>query len=152
MSGYSIVYFSSVTENTHKFVQKLGHPENQTVRIPIKKTEEMPVMDVPYVLVVPTYGGGVSMSVGDNKETSRPVPPQVRKFLNIAENANNLKAVIAGGNINFGSDYGKAGDIISRKFGVPYVYRFELMGNEEDVRIVTHGLSEFFARLGEAES
>jgi protein involved in ribonucleotide reduction len=48
----SLVYFSSVSENTHRFVQKLGIP---ATRIPLHGRIEV---DRPYVLVLPTYGGG----------------------------------------------------------------------------------------------
>ena len=48
-----LVYFSSVSENTHRFVQKLGVP---ATRIPLHGRIEV---DEPYVLVLPTYGGGV---------------------------------------------------------------------------------------------
>ena len=57
-----IVYFSSTTENTHHFVHKLGLP---SARIPIKKTDGPLTVTKPYVLICPTYGGGVSIH-GDN--------------------------------------------------------------------------------------
>ena len=48
----NLVYFSSVSENTHRFVEKLGLP---ATRIPLHGRIEV---DEPYVLVLPTYGGG----------------------------------------------------------------------------------------------
>ena len=48
----NLVYFSSVSENTHRFVEKLGLP---AIRIPLHGRIEV---DEPYVLVLPTYGGG----------------------------------------------------------------------------------------------
>ena len=131
-----VVYFSSATNNTHRFVQKLGL---ESIRIPMRVKDEQPIVNHPYVLIVPTYGGGASIMGRESK----PIPVQVDKFLSIEENAKNMKAVIAGGNSNFGSDYCKAGDLISSRYGVPYVYRFELMGNSDDVKIVLEGLSEF---------
>ncbi|NLZ56791.1 MAG: class Ib ribonucleoside-diphosphate reductase assembly flavoprotein NrdI [Corynebacterium sp.] len=136
-----VVYFSSVTDNTHRFVQKLGLPN---VRIPLTKAEEPLSVDEPYVLVVPTYGGGVTMT-GKN---SRPVPPQVIRFLNDEHNRSFIRAVVAGGNSNFGTDFGLAGEVIAKKCKVPYVYRFELMGNEEDVRILRGGLIQNAETLG----
>lgn len=136
-----VVYFSSATDNTHRFVQKLGLPN---VRIPLTRVDEPLTVDEPYVLVIPTYGGGVSMS-GKN---SRPVPPQVIRFLNDERNRSFIRAVVAGGNSNFGSDFGLAGNVISKKCKVPYVYRFELMGNEEDVRILRGGLLQNSESLG----
>lgn len=136
-----VVYFSSVTNNTHRFVQKLGLPN---VRIPLRLKDEPLVVNEPYVLVCPTYGGGVSLT----HENSRPVPKQVIRFLNDEHNRSLIRAVIAGGNSNFGTDFGKAGEIISGKCKVPYVYRFEMMGNEEDVRICRGGLLDNAHKLG----
>ena len=45
-----VVYFSSATENTHRFVQKLGFP---SARIPLRRTEEPLKVNEPYVLVCP---------------------------------------------------------------------------------------------------
>ena len=55
---------------------------------------------------------------------------------------------MAGGNSNFGADFGKAGEVISAKCKVPYVYRVEMMGNEDDVRICRGGLVQNAAKLG----
>ncbi|GGG72553.1 class Ib ribonucleoside-diphosphate reductase assembly flavoprotein NrdI [Corynebacterium pelargi] len=136
-----IVYFSSATENTKRFVEKLGFP---SARIPLRKNDAPLRVEEPYVLVCPTYGGGASIS-GAN---TRPVPGQVIRFLNDEHNRSLLRAVIAGGNSNFGSDFGKAGDVISAKCQVPYVYRYELLGTEEDVRIVQEGLKANAEQLG----
>ena len=136
-----VVYFSSVTDNTHRFVQKLDLPN---VRIPLRLKDEPLIVNDPYVLVCPTYGGGVSLT-GEN---SRPVPRQVIRFLNNEHNRSFIRAVVAGGNSNFGADFGKAGEVISAKCKVPYVYRFEMMGNEDDVRICRGGLVQNAAKLG----
>ena len=136
-----VVYFSSATENTRRFVDKLQLPN---VRIPLRANEPELVVDEPYVLVCPTYGGGVSISGKQGK----PVPIQVVKFLNNPHNRSLIRAVIAGGNSNFGSDFGKAGDVIAAKCNVPYVYRFELMGNDEDVATLRNGLIANAATLG----
>ncbi|MGD7003749.1 class Ib ribonucleoside-diphosphate reductase assembly flavoprotein NrdI [Corynebacterium halotolerans] len=136
-----VVYFSSVTENTHRFVKKLDLP---IARIPLRREDEPLHVNEPYVLVCPTYGGGAGMT----HQNSRPVPPQVIRFLNDEHNRSFIRAVVAGGNTNFGTDYGKAGEIISRKCQVPYVYRFELMGNENDVRVLRSGLLENAVALG----
>lgn len=135
-----IVYFSSTTENTHHFVHKLGLP---SARIPIKKTDGPLTVTKPYVLICPTYGGGVSIHGGQ----PLPVPIQVIRFLNDPANRALIRGVISGGNTNFGADYGTAGDLISHKCHVPHLYRFELMGNDEDVTTVRNGLIEFFDSL-----
>ena len=129
---FDVVYFSSVSENTKRFVDKL---EAQSVRIPIRTEEAAEfVHDRDSVLVVPTYGG---------RNDNSTVPKQVIKFLNNPENRKHIKAVIAGGNTNFGSHFGKAGDIVADKLGVPVLYRFEITGTPEDVIEVKERLAQF---------
>jgi protein involved in ribonucleotide reduction len=131
-----VVYFSSVSENTHKFVQKLGLP---AVRIPLKGAIEV---REPYVLILPTYGGGKAN--GPDPDAGGYVPKQVIAFLNNKDNRSLIRGVIAAGNTNFGAEFCYAGDVVSRKCGVPYLYRFELMGTAEDVQAVRAGLADFW--------
>lgn len=130
-----LVYFSSVSENTHRFVQKLHVP---AVRIPLRGRIEV---DQPYVLVLPTYGGGRQTPFVNEGGY---VPKQVIAFLNNEHNRGLLRGVIAAGNTNFGAEFGYAGDVVARKCGVPYLYRFELMGTDEDVQAVRSGLADFW--------
>ena len=87
-----LVYFSSSSENTHRFIQRLGLP---AIRIPLNERERIRV-DEPYILIVPSYGGG--------------------------------------------------GEVISQKCGVPWLWRFELMGTQSDIDNVRQGVSEFWQR------
>lgn len=128
----SLIYFSSISENTHRFVKKLGFDAH---RIPLHIKEEPLVATEPFVLVLPTYGGGPD---------TKAVPKQVIRFLNDERNRKLLRGVIAGGNTNFGEAYGIAGDIIARKLNVPVLYKFELFGTPDDVRIVQDGLESFW--------
>lgn len=128
----SLVYFSSVSENTHRFVQRLGLPAR---RIPLTPAQGFLRIDEPYVLVVPTYGGG---------NEGGAVPRQVVKFLNDAHNRSLLRGVIAAGNTNFGEAYCLAGTIIAAKCQVPYLYGFELLGTPEDVTRVREGLGQLW--------
>jgi protein involved in ribonucleotide reduction len=139
MAGGNLVYFSSVSENTHRFVEKLGLP---AIRIPLRGQIEV---DEPYVLIVPTYGGG--RAAGPNPDSAGYVPKRAVAFLNNEHNRSLIRGVIAAGNTNFGVEYGYAGDVISRKCGVPYLYRFELMGTTDDVSAVRAGLAEFWKEL-----
>ena len=136
-----VVYFSSATGNTHRFVEKLGLP---SARIPLRRGDEPLKVEQPYVLICPTYGGGVSL----NHENSRPVPSQVIRFLNNESNRKLLRGVIAAGNSNFGPDFCRAGDVIAAKTGAPFLYRFELMGSEDDVEKVRENLVANVDKLG----
>lgn len=129
-----LVYFSSVSGNTARFMEKLGKPSK---RIPLYAKDAPLRVDQPYVLIVPTYGGGNGAGA---------VPKQVIRFLNDEHNRSLIRGVIAAGNTNFGSAYGLAGDIISRKCVVPVMYRFELFGTEDDVNVVRDGLETFWQR------
>jgi protein involved in ribonucleotide reduction len=134
-----LVYFSSVSENTHRFVAKLGVGElgKSVHRIPLRPTDGMLEVTEPYVLVVPTYGGG---------NEGGAVPRQVVRFLNDPHNRSLIRGVIAAGNTNFGEAYCIVGDIISAKCQVPYLYAFELLGTAEDVSRVRDGLGRFWQR------
>ncbi|WP_218042067.1 class Ib ribonucleoside-diphosphate reductase assembly flavoprotein NrdI [Streptomyces abyssomicinicus] len=139
MSG--LVYFSSVSENTRRFVERLGLP---ATRIPLHpRREGVPRATEPYVLVVPTYGGG---------DPRNAVPKQVVRFLNDPANRALLRGVISSGNTNFGADYCMAGRVISAKCGVPELYRFELLGTDHDVRTVREGLHRFWTRHSSTEA
>ena len=133
-----VFYFSSVSENTHRFVQKLGVA---ATRIPVRGDEPAVKADEPYLLITPTYGGGHPVP----GKAGGYVPKQVIKFLNDPENRALLKGVVAAGNTNFGAEYGHAGAVVSRKCQVPFLYRFELMGTEEDVRTVREICASDFA-------
>ncbi|PFG43954.1 protein involved in ribonucleotide reduction [Isoptericola jiangsuensis] len=135
----SLVYFSSVSENTHRFVQKLGFAEQGVPvrRIPLRPADGFLTVDEPYVLMVPTYGGG---------NEGGAVPRQVRRFLGDAHNRSLIRGVIAAGNTNFGAAYCIAGDIIAAKCQVPYLYAFELLGTTEDAQRVRDGWGRFWQR------
>lgn len=135
----NLVYFSSVSENTRRFVERLDRP---AVRIPLRpRLEPMIRVARPFVLVVPTYGGG---------ERAGAVPRQVAAFLNDPANRAQLRGVITAGNTNFGEHYCIAGPIIASKCAVPELYRFELLGTDRDVDRVTAGLTTFWDRAAPA--
>ncbi|WP_425956427.1 class Ib ribonucleoside-diphosphate reductase assembly flavoprotein NrdI [Xylanimonas sp. McL0601] len=135
----SLVYFSSVSENTHRFVLKLRLDELGFAvhRIPLRPSDGFLTVDEPYVLMAPTYGGG---------NEGGAVPRQVRRFLGDEHNRSLIRGVIAAGNTNFGAAYCIAGDIISAKCQVPYLYAFELLGTAEDAQRVRNGLGRFWQR------
>jgi len=130
-----IVYFSSVSENTKRFVEKLEIPAE---RIPLRWDSASPlIVDYDFVLITPTYGAG-----NDNST----VPKQVIRFLNLSENRKKLIGVIGMGNTNFGEHFCKAADIISEKTGVPVLHKGEILGTEEDVRITKEKIDRYIPR------
>ncbi|MDA7967048.1 class Ib ribonucleoside-diphosphate reductase assembly flavoprotein NrdI, partial [Ruegeria sp.] len=88
----ALVYFSSKSGNTHRFVSRLGLI---SFRIP---TEMGPLPDPegPYVLICPTYADG---------EGRGAVPKQVIRFLNDPARRAGIVGVIGAGNRNFGATY-----------------------------------------------
>jgi protein involved in ribonucleotide reduction len=131
-----LVYFSSVSGNTARFIEKLGLPAR---RIPLHSSESPLHVDEPYVLVTPTYGGGAGRGVEKGA-----VPKQVIRFLNDDANRKMLRGVISAGNTNFGEAFCLAGDIISRKCSVPHLYRLEVFGTPEDIDRVSDGLETWW--------
>ena len=106
------VYYASMTGNVRRFIGKVGLPaEEITVNAAV---------DEPFILVTYTIGFGE-------------VPKGVADFLRM--NNANLRGVAVSGNRIWGANFGKAGDIIAREYGVPLLHRFELSGSDEDVRI-----------------
>lgn len=130
-----IVYFSSASENTLRFAEKLGYPAE---RIPLLASDEPLLVTEPYVLLVPTYGGGNQAGA---------VPKQVIRFLNEPRNRSLIRGVISSGNTNFGEAYCIAGDIVAAKCGVPHLYTYELMGTPDDVQRVKEGLESTWQQL-----
>lgn len=141
----AVVYFSSASENTARFIKNCHLPEAglNVYRIPLRPKSAPLVVHEPFVIVVPTYGGG---------DISKALPPQVRRFLNDRGNRRLLRGVIASGNTNFGDAFCAAGDVIAEKCHVPFLYSFELTGTPEDMRKVREGLRGFFLRLAAAET
>ncbi|MBT2537919.1 MULTISPECIES: class Ib ribonucleoside-diphosphate reductase assembly flavoprotein NrdI [Arthrobacter] len=134
-----LIYFSSASENTRRFVEKLGR---DVARIPLYQREAELVATEPFVLVVPTYGG----TGGEGS-----VPKQVIRFLNNPQNRKLIRGVIGAGNTNFGDNFCMAGDIIAFKCQIPHLYRFELMGTPDDVRLVNQGLDKFWTLLSQTQ-
>ena len=128
-----IVYYSSPTLNTHRFVEKLGF---RAIRIPISSKKPMEVVDGPFVLISPTYA---------NDDGANAVPKPVIRFLNSPYNRGNLLGVIGSGNRNFGETFALAGRIIAKKCKVPLLYMFELSGTPTDVINVNRGIEKLWA-------
>lgn len=133
MSG--LVYYSSRSGNTARFVQALGLPAQ---RIPIDAAAPMPEPVAPYVLICPTYADG---------EGRGAVAKQVIRFLNDPARRALIRGVIAGGNRNFGATYALAGRVIATKCQIPWLYSFELAGTETDIARIRAGLDTFWREI-----
>lgn len=128
-----LVYYSSASGNTQRFVTRLGLP---AARIPVDTQAPLPDPVEPFVLICPTYADG---------EGRGAVPKQVIRFLNDPDRRALLFGVIGTGNRNFGATYALSGRIIAEKCKVPQLYSFELAGTETDIARVRAGLE----KLGE---
>lgn len=124
-----LVYYSSASGNTARFVVRLGLP---ALRIPDRGEPPMP--EGPYVLIAPTYADGAGRGA---------VAKPVIRFLNDAGRRALIRGVIGSGNRNFGRLYAAAGNAIAAKCAVPLLYRFELAGTETDIERVREGLAAF---------
>lgn len=126
-----IVYFSNITGYTHKFIEKLNW-EAAVHRIPVKGSADFEIVN-PYIIICPSYGS----------DTTGHVPPQVKRFLNDPIYRENCVGVIGAGNINFGAEFARSGDMIAQKLNIPLLYKFELAGTTADVKSVREGLLNF---------
>ncbi len=127
-----LIYFSSASGNTARFVAALGLPAE---RIPIRPADPMPTPAAPFVLICPTFADGRGKGA---------VPKQVITFLNDPARRALIRGVIAGGNRNFGETYALAGKVIAAKCNIPVLYSFELAGTETDIARVRAGLDRFW--------
>lgn len=133
MDNPPIVVFSSVSENTLRFANKLNLP---FYRIPVH-LKEIPTMENPFILLTPTYGGG---------QVRGSVPKQVVRFFNAAEQNRTLcQGTIVSGNTTFGIGYATAGKIIANKMpNVPLLHIFEVLGTSADVHACRELVFEMF--------
>src|SRR5699024_7568192 len=92
----TIVYYTK-TKQTEKFVSKLL----EAIDIQSIKIQEELIVDTPFILLTPTYFFGE-------------VPKEVTEFLH--HNHNNLVAVMSSGNRNWGGNFAKSGETISREY------------------------------------
>ncbi|WP_128253830.1 class Ib ribonucleoside-diphosphate reductase assembly flavoprotein NrdI [Falsirhodobacter deserti] len=124
-----LVYYSSGSGNTRRFVERLGLPATR-IAGEIRVSE-------PYVLLTPSYSDG---------EGRGAVAKPVIRFLNDPANRALIRGVIASGNLNFGEHFALAGKIIAAKCNVPLLYTFELAGTDDDLARVKQGLDTFWTR------
>lgn len=83
----------------------------------------------PFILVVPSYGA---------PRTGQHVPRPVKKFL--AENADQMVAVVGVGNTVFGPEFCLGARKISERFGVPLIAQIDVSPMPEDIETIREEL------------
>lgn len=110
-----MITYLSRTGNVRHIVDKLG--------LPSEEIHNDLVVNQPYFLFTYTDGLGE-------------VPEKVLLFLRKSQNSKFLKGVIVTGNVNFGSFFCKAGDLISITLHVPIIRKIDLRGSTEDIEAI----------------
>lgn len=128
-----IVWFSSSSGNTDKFIEKLKEKTfGLTFKLNFvkinKNLQHKHFSQNPLILICPTYADG---------EGKHSVPKHVIQFLNIEQNRKNLLGVIGSGNKNFGTMFALAAEVISHKCQVPILHKFELAGSDSDIEKIS---------------
>lgn len=123
-----IVYFTSKTKNTERFISKIDLDINS-----IKISKDL-IVNEKFILFCPTYA---------DTNGSGSVPPQVIKFLSVKENRDNMIGVVGFGNANFGKYFAISADVISYKCGVPVIGKVELFGTPYEVEEVKKRLKAY---------
>ncbi len=117
-----IIAFCSKTGNVLKFVKKLN------INYSIVNIQDIDTIDKEFILI--TY----TTQLGE-------VPKNVMNFLE--KNNKFLVGVISSGNRSFGKYFAQAADIISSKFSIPIIHKFESSGFQKDVILVEERVNNF---------
>lgn len=109
-----MIIYASRTGNVRYIVQKLG--------LPAKDIVEVDQCDAPYLLF--TYTDGLGS-----------VPPIVDQFMTMYHDQ--CKGIIVSGNRNFGhAFFGRAGDALAIKYGIPLIEKLELRGTPSNYEAI----------------
>ncbi len=125
VSDAPVVFFSHASGNTKRFVDALRVPRTQRIDVRYGRGLEGcgPVrMTAPYVLVIPTY----------KSERNTFVPESVKRFLRDFDNSKFMIGVIGTGSRNFGTEFCRAAELVSKRFGVPVVGEVEFSGMPDE--------------------
>jgi protein involved in ribonucleotide reduction len=117
-----MIVFTSRTGNARYIVSQLELPS-------VEITVDLAV-SVPYILFTFTDGLGE-------------IPEIVVAFLNNFSNIQNLKGVVATGNVNFGDNFCNSAEIISKKYNVPIIRKIDLRGTKEDLDSIKYQYSKY---------
>ncbi|WP_373454100.1 class Ib ribonucleoside-diphosphate reductase assembly flavoprotein NrdI [Bacillus sp. Marseille-P3800] len=106
------MYYYSKTGNIRRFINKLSDKHC------VKSVDGDLSANKPYILITHTTGFGE-------------IPKPVQEFLKL--NSGLLMGVAVSGNTNWGSNFGRAGELIAIKYNVPLIMKFEMSGLASDV-------------------
>lgn len=116
MSKKICIYYDSITGNVKRFVEKVSRYGD----FEIKKIDEKTILENEAHFITFTTG------IGE-------ISAKTKKFLNNNFNYKKIKTLAVSGNMNWGLNYGLAGDKISKEYEIPLIMKFELSGTIKDV-------------------
>jgi protein involved in ribonucleotide reduction len=116
-----LVYYSSASGNTKRFVEGLESPALRILN------SDLPNPEQDYILVMPTFADPYGRGS---------VPKPVVNFLNIEKNRKHLRGVVGSGNRNFGEMFAIGARVVAKKCQVDMLYSFELSGTQQDAYAV----------------
>ncbi len=124
-----LIVYDSMTGNVQRFVSKLTHKS-------VKISKNL-IVNSPYILITYTIGYGQ-------------IPSSTKEFLN--RNSFFLMGVASSGNKNWGSNYARSADLVSIKYSVPIVHKFELSGTEKDLYIFNQEVEKIVNSYSKVDS
>lgn len=114
------ILYDSKTGNVKRFIKKLPYSQVYPVNIISEVVS-------PFILVTYTTGFGR-------------VPETTQKFLEA--NHKNLVGVAASGNMNWGATFCQSAEMISKRYNVPIIHKFEMSGADSDIRKFIEGAEQ----------
>lgn len=119
--------YDSMTGNTKRFANKVAAQLGLSAK-PLTAVD----VEQNFLLFTYTFGEGA-------------VPDSTARFLE--EHGHRMRGVVSSGSYHWGASFGRAGDVIAARWGVPYVARVNKSGSEQDVRIVANWFNGQLALL-----
>lgn len=125
MEKVPVYYYSSVSNLTGRFAERLAAADGRAVFNLADADVRRREVRTPWVLLTPSY------KAGNADEVTLPAP--VRSFLRSPMNRRRLIGIIGSGNRNFGIYYQAAARQLAQVSGRPVLFEFELSGTPEDI-------------------
>ncbi|CAM3103486.1 class Ib ribonucleoside-diphosphate reductase assembly flavoprotein NrdI [Streptobacillus ratti] len=126
MNKKIIIYYESLTGNVEKFICK------------IKNYEDFEFIKISSETIVEKEGHLITFTTGFGQ-----ISKNTDFFLTNNENYRKIKTVCSSGNMNWGKNFAKAGELISEKYGIHFIFKFELSGTMQDVKEYIRKLKKY---------